>query len=183
MLIKKLRLQRSWSQEQLAEVSGLSVRTIQRIEKGQQAGLESLKALASVFEINVSELTEHYLIKSEVQSQEEPSMQSPTETTSQSANQSGQFSAAQLTAQEAKAIEHVENLKSFYMHLAVYVLVMIFLTLLNYVTSSRWWVIWPMMGWGLGLAIHGATVLLEGGGLFNAEWEKKQIEKRLGRKL
>jgi transcriptional regulator with XRE-family HTH domain len=28
MLIQKLRLQRGWSQEQLAELSGLSVRTI-----------------------------------------------------------------------------------------------------------------------------------------------------------
>ena len=33
MLIQKLRLQRGWSQEQLAELSGLSVRTIQRIER------------------------------------------------------------------------------------------------------------------------------------------------------
>ena len=30
MLIPKLRLQRGWSQEQLAELRGLSVRTIQR---------------------------------------------------------------------------------------------------------------------------------------------------------
>ena len=35
MLVQKLRLQRGWSQEQLAVVSGLSVRTIQRIERGQ----------------------------------------------------------------------------------------------------------------------------------------------------
>lgn len=178
MLIKKLRLQRSWSQEQLAQMSGLSVRTIQRIEKGKQAGFESLKSLAAVFEIDVSELTEHYLTHPEKETTEESNMQPSSETTQSSAP-----SPAQLTAQEAKAIEHVENLKSFYMHLAVYILVMIFLTILNAVTSSRWWVIWPMMGWGLGLAIHGATVLLEGGGLFNAEWERKQIEKRLGRKL
>jgi len=43
MLIQKLRLQRGWSQEQLAELSGLSVRTIQRIERGQPASIESLK--------------------------------------------------------------------------------------------------------------------------------------------
>ena len=34
LLIQKLRLQRGWSQEQLAELTGLSVRTIQRIERG-----------------------------------------------------------------------------------------------------------------------------------------------------
>ena len=53
--IKKMRLERHWSQEQLAEMSGLSIRTIQRIENGENAGLESLKSLASVFEINITD--------------------------------------------------------------------------------------------------------------------------------
>lgn len=56
MIVRKLRLQRGWSQEQLATFSGLSVRTIQRIEQGQQPGLESLKALAAVFELDVAQL-------------------------------------------------------------------------------------------------------------------------------
>jgi transcriptional regulator with XRE-family HTH domain len=51
--IKKVRLERHWSQDQLAEMSGLSIRTIQRIENGENAGLESLKSLAAVFEINI----------------------------------------------------------------------------------------------------------------------------------
>ncbi len=53
--IKKMRLERHWSQEQLAEMSGLSIRTIQRIENGENAGLESLKSLASVFETNITD--------------------------------------------------------------------------------------------------------------------------------
>ena len=53
--IKKLRLERHWSQDQLAEMSGLSIRTIQRIENGENAGLESLKSLAAVFEINIAD--------------------------------------------------------------------------------------------------------------------------------
>jgi transcriptional regulator with XRE-family HTH domain len=53
--IKKMRLERHWSQDQLAEMSGLSLRTIQRIENGQNAGLESLKSLAAVFEINIAD--------------------------------------------------------------------------------------------------------------------------------
>ncbi|STT48732.1 DNA-binding protein [Klebsiella pneumoniae] len=36
--VKQLRLQRAWSQEQLAEMAGLSVRTIQRIENGETPG-------------------------------------------------------------------------------------------------------------------------------------------------
>ena len=50
-----MRLERHWSQEQLAEMSGLSIRTIQRIENGENAGLESLKALAAVFETNIED--------------------------------------------------------------------------------------------------------------------------------
>ena len=53
--IKKMRLERHWSQEQLAQMSGLSIRTIQRIENGENAGLESLKSLASVFETNIAD--------------------------------------------------------------------------------------------------------------------------------
>ncbi len=53
--LKKMRLERHWSQDQLAEMSGLSIRTIQRIENGENAGLESLKSLAAVFEINIAD--------------------------------------------------------------------------------------------------------------------------------
>ena len=52
---KKMRLDRHWSQDQLAEMSGLSIRTIQRIENGENAGLESLKSLAAVFIINIKD--------------------------------------------------------------------------------------------------------------------------------
>lgn len=55
---KAYRLARAWSQEQLAELSGLSTRTIQRIESGHQPGLETLSALAAVFAVNVAELTD-----------------------------------------------------------------------------------------------------------------------------
>ncbi len=58
MNIRQRRLAQGWSQEELARHSGLSTRTIQRIEGGHQAGLESLKSLAAVFETSVSALTE-----------------------------------------------------------------------------------------------------------------------------
>jgi len=56
MNIKQRRLKNGWSQEQLARHSGLSTRTIQRIENGQKAGMESLKCLAAVFEISINSL-------------------------------------------------------------------------------------------------------------------------------
>lgn len=54
---RSLRLARAWSQEQLAELSGLSVRTVQRIENGDQPSLETLSALAAVFEGSVADLS------------------------------------------------------------------------------------------------------------------------------
>ena len=62
MIVKKLRGQRNWSQEQLAEMAGLSLRTIQRVEAGNKASLETLKALASVFEVELSKLTEEIIV-------------------------------------------------------------------------------------------------------------------------
>ena len=62
MVVRKLREKRNWSQEQLATMTGLSTRTIQRIESGNKASLESLKALAAVFEVDISKLTEEIIV-------------------------------------------------------------------------------------------------------------------------
>jgi transcriptional regulator with XRE-family HTH domain len=50
------RVKRSWSQEQLAERAGMSVRTIQRIESGQVPALETMRLLADALGIGVDEL-------------------------------------------------------------------------------------------------------------------------------
>ncbi len=54
--IRAERERRAWSQEHLATVSGLGLRTIQRIEKTGAASFESARALASVFEVDVASL-------------------------------------------------------------------------------------------------------------------------------
>ena len=55
-MVRKLRNQRSWSQDQLAAIAGISLRTVQRIEKDGSSSLESKKALASAFEIDAIDL-------------------------------------------------------------------------------------------------------------------------------
>ncbi|MFD2177598.1 pentapeptide repeat-containing protein [Veronia pacifica] len=57
--IREKRLGRGWSQEQLASVSGLGLRTIQRIETDGSCSLESQQALAAVLENPLSELTDN----------------------------------------------------------------------------------------------------------------------------
>src|SRR3954471_24085783 len=55
-LVITLRKRKSWSQEELATAAGLSLRTIQRIESDGVASLQSRKALASAFHVEVNEL-------------------------------------------------------------------------------------------------------------------------------
>ena len=55
-LIRNERRRRAWSQQHLAEVSGLGLRTIQRIEQGGAASYESASALAACLELPLSRL-------------------------------------------------------------------------------------------------------------------------------
>ena len=41
-----------WTQEELAAVSGVSVRTIQRMETGKSASVDSWKAVSAAFDVN-----------------------------------------------------------------------------------------------------------------------------------
>ena len=157
MSIQKLRLQRGWSQEQLAEVSGLSARTIQRIEKGQSASLETQKALAAAFDVEVSTL------------QESPM---PAET-----------APLAREAEEALVFAQVRKVREFYAHATVYACVMTFLMFLNvFVTGGYPWSVFPLLGWGFGLAMHGLRTfdLIP---WLGADWERREVERRLGRKL
>ena len=55
-LVRSEREKRAWSQEHLAHVTGLAIRTVHRIENTGSASHESVKALASVFEIEIDTL-------------------------------------------------------------------------------------------------------------------------------
>jgi len=51
----------------------------------------------------------------------------------------------------------------FYRHLAVYVAVNLLLVVINLVTSRGYfWAIWPLLGWGIGIAIHALRVFVPG---------------------
>ncbi|MDA4847918.1 2TM domain-containing protein [Hoeflea poritis] len=153
MFIRKLRIERGWPQETLAELSGLSVRTIQRIERGRPASLETLGALAAVFETDIATLTREMEM----------------------------YSKADMTEVEREALEYVRDIKGFYSHLAVYVVAVIMMAVANlFIHPNYPWFLWPALGWGLGVLSHGVSVF-EVFSLFGVEWEKRQVEKRLQR--
>jgi hypothetical protein len=67
----------------------------------------------------------------------------------------------------------------FYIHFAVYLGVNIILLIINLKTSpDRLWFLYPFVGWGIALFLHGLKVL----GVFNFSAAKKQlIEKELAK--
>jgi hypothetical protein len=83
-----------------------------------------------------------------------------------------------VTYDEAK--KRAQELKEFYQHLVVYVLVNAFLFVINWLTSrGTWWFYWPLFGWGIGVAAHGASVFLSGG-LWGKAWEERKIRQLMG---
>jgi 2TM domain len=68
---------------------------------------------------------------------------------------------------QKRARHRVNQKMGFYIHLTVYVLVNLGLAVINLSTGGQRWHLWPLAGWGLGLAIHGFVtfVSLRGDGL------------------
>lgn len=55
--LKQLRESKAWSQSHLAEISGISLRTVQRIEKSGIASPESVKSICATFGIQIDDLS------------------------------------------------------------------------------------------------------------------------------
>ncbi|MBV7544472.1 2TM domain-containing protein [Acidovorax sp. sic0104] len=73
----------------------------------------------------------------------------------------------------------------WYMHAGVYLLVNLLLITLS-ATSGRHWAVYPALGWGLGLAIHGIVVfLVAGGGLHErmVQAERNRLVQQQGHSL
>lgn len=154
-MVKKLRLSKGWSQEDLANFSGLSVKSIQRAEQGKKVGIETLKSLASVFEIDFNQLAEQQNMRFE----------------------------DKLNQEEKELLEEIRTKKDFYLHLINFCIVMTAIFAINYIFMSAYiWAWWVLLGWGIGLSTH-AIQAFGTRGIFSKNWEKKQLEKKLGRKL
>ncbi len=74
-----------------------------------------------------------------------------------------------------RAKEKVQCIKSFHIHLTVFVIIMTLLGFINFMTTSYPWVIWPALGWGLGLVGHWLHVFGPDY-ILGANWEKRKIQ-------
>ena len=80
-----------------------------------------------------------------------------------------------------KAQKKVEDLKGFYGNLSSYIVVNIGLLILNLVTSPSYlWFFYPLLGWGIGVAIHGMSVF-NYMPFLNRDWEEKKIHELMNK--
>jgi len=73
-----------------------------------------------------------------------------------------------------RAQQKVEAMTGFYIHFASFVIVMAMLFGLNAWTDPEWWVQWPFLGWGMGLAAHAWAVFGEPPA-FVTNWQLRKI--------
>ena len=80
-----------------------------------------------------------------------------------------------------KAKEKAEAKIGFFIHLAVYVVVNIFLIILNVtIAKGYFWAIWPLMGWGIGVFFHGMGVFVFSK---KSSLKERMIEKEMSRDI
>lgn len=129
--IRRWREERHWSQDHLAALAGIGVRTLQRIETGESASRDSLKALAAAFEVDVMALTVD-----------------------------AKLHAAEMVEQErARGLAALRL--SFWIHLASYILgVIIFTGISIGIGGERFTMLWPLIWWTVGMAGHAVTVVI-----------------------
>ena len=85
----------------------------------------------------------------------------------------GKKTTEQETYERAK--KRVEELKSFYSHLFVYLAVNVGLFLLNILTyPGHLWFYWPLIVWGIALSIHGLSVFGTQK-MLGKDWEERKI--------
>ncbi len=161
MLVQTLRLQKGWTQEQLALVSGVGVRTIQRIERGHTASDETLKSLAAAFDLDFQALKEPQPMTNASETAVLPDAR---------------------RADELIAFDHVRRIRRFWYQLLAWALVVPTLAAVNLVRSPEvLWFLFPAGFWGMALAVTALRLFLRWP--FGAEWERRQVEKYLGRSL
>lgn len=74
------------------------------------------------------------------------------------------------------AKKKVEALRGFYSNLASYVIINIFLVILNFLISpDHLWFYWVTIGWGIGILFHAFSVFGKDN-VFGPEWEAKKVK-------
>jgi two-component system LytT family sensor kinase len=80
-----------------------------------------------------------------------------------------------------QARRRVRRLREFYVHAAIFVVVIGGLAGLNWIVSPTfWWVVFPAIGWGIGLAAHAVSVFFEDS-ILGSAWEERKTRELIER--
>jgi sensor histidine kinase YesM len=82
-----------------------------------------------------------------------------------------------------RARKRVKEIRSFYLSVSLYCVIIPCLWLINYLTlgnSKAWWAHWPTLGWGIGLTIQAMTTFA-GRSFFGSEWEARKVDELMAR--
>lgn len=93
-------------------------------------------------------------------------------------------STSPTATEELLAFSRVRRIKGFYVHLAQYLLTSAALFAINVLWwyPRHLWSLWIIVGWGSGVLVHGLKTF-DRIPFLTADWEKRQVEHYLGRKL
>ena len=75
---------------------------------------------------------------------------------------------------------HVSALIGFYIHLGVFVTVMLGLFVINSASDGPWWVQWPLLGWGLGVLGH-AYLVFSSRSPSMRDWQRRKIKEQMAK--
>ncbi len=138
----------------------------QVLKKGTGVGLQNIKqryALLSSRPILINKTSNVFEVEI------------PLLTKQKSMNTSKQYISEKKFSQ---AKERVESIKSFYIHLGVFVIVMSTLIVFNIIMGGIPWVVFPLLGWGLGILGH-ASEAFDYHPFFGKNWEEKKMNQYL----
>jgi hypothetical protein len=74
-----------------------------------------------------------------------------------------------------RAHQRVVKLKAFYGHLTVYLAVNTMLHAINLFGSHRYWAIWPLLGWGIAIALQAAATFNWPLRFLTPDWEARKL--------
>jgi len=78
---------------------------------------------------------------------------------------------------EKRVRKRVKNIREFYTHIVVYLMVNALLVVIWHFTGGGFpWFVFVLGGWGIGIVLHWYTVFIEEG-LLGKNWEDKKVEK------
>lgn len=157
MIVRKQRLKNGWSQKQLAEMAGLTTRTIQRIERGHKGSIETYKALAAVFETDFET----------IQSEQLESIDVPID------------ESLLINREEQEALLYAKRIKEFYEVLICYGLAVVVFFILFSANPMLYFIFGAL---GICIFLQG-LLAFEVIGIFTPAYEKRLAEKKLGRKI